>query len=81
MPSGMSRTSEPSRARSETRALILADLSERQYALSVLRARYGGYAYACVYKMELEGLVRQDECSLAYGITDAGRAWLREASE
>jgi DNA-binding PadR family transcriptional regulator len=76
---GVSRSSEPSKPRSETRVMILSDLSERQYALSVLRSKYGGYAYPCVYKMELEGLVAQDDCSLAYKITPEGREWLGKA--
>ena len=60
----------------EVRARVLGDLAEGPKAASVFAAEIGPYAYPCLYKLQADGLVRQDVRTLAYELTDAGRARL-----
>ena len=58
------------------RARVLGDLTGGPKAASIFAAEIGPYAYPCLHKLQADGLVRQDVRTLAYELTDAGRAWL-----
>jgi len=64
------------------KARILRDMDDNgPMAMSVIRDRHGPYAFYVVKGALEDGLVSQDPRTLAYMVTDSGRAFVRDVAE